>query len=208
VTYADDIKVRLLSWLLPQLQEDEIVASEVPFDNGTFKADLLIASSTRLEAIEIKGPRDDLRKLEKQIVGYGSLFLAVSVVIDDRHMPAARRVLPRSVGILEASERGVLRSRQPVVKTVLKKEASVMWLQGPQLRRALADAGYSMDRRSTVDELRAECARLLTANTLTSIALASVLSRCRKRYEAFVHEMGTTVTLDDLKMLSLGSMII
>lgn len=205
MTYADDIKALVISALLPSLMLDEVLGTEVRFGEGKFRADLVVASPTRLSAIEIKGPRDNLDKLPKQAEGYDALFLDFSVACDPSWLEAVRSQLPRSVGLMTIDGTTLNPIRKPRIRSQLASDAALGWLRTEDLKsilrkKDLPTAGHYGTLAKAVKEN-------FNLATLSSFALTSVHERLRPRFDAFRQELGTTVTLDDVKMLTLGDRI-
>lgn len=205
MTYADDLKALVISALLPSLTLDEIIGTEVRFGEGQFRADLVIASPTRLSALEIKGPRDNLDKLAGQAKGYNAMFLEFSVVADAAWLDSLRTKLPRSAGLLTLEGSSLIRIRQPRTRTRLSAEAALRWLRTEDLKAFLRAQGRPVGGH--YEELAYLVRKAVPPAALSDFALASVHDRLQPRFEAFRQELGNTVTLDDVRMLTLGDRI-
>lgn len=205
MTYADDLKALVISALLPSLTIDEVIGTEVRFGEGQFRADLVIASPVRLSALEIKGPRDNLDKLAGQAEGYDAMFLDFSVVSDAVWLDALRDRLPRSAGLLTLDGSSLVRIRQPRVRTRLAPEAALKWLRTKDLKALLRAHGKPLGGHyeGLVEAVR----KTIPASVLSAFALTSVRDRLNPRFEAFRQELGKTVTLDDVRILTLGDRI-
>ncbi|TCV95978.1 hypothetical protein EC912_102326 [Luteibacter rhizovicinus] len=205
MTYAEDLKALVISALLPTLTVDEVIGTEVRFGEGQFRADLVIASPVRLSALEIKGPRDNLDKLAGQAEGYDAMFLDFSVVADAAWLDALRIKLPRSAGLMTLSGQSLLRIRQPRIRTRLGPETALRWLRTEDLKLLLRVPGQSLPGH--YEGLVELARRTVPAPTLSAFALMSVRDRLQPRFDAFRQELGKTVTLDDVRMLTLGDRI-
>ncbi|MGO4221855.1 sce7726 family protein [Lysobacter sp. TAF61] len=204
---ADDAKIRLLSILVPQLGPDEAIGSELRFGDGRYRADLAIASTDRLAAIEIKGPRDDIRKLEAQLSGYLEMFLEVSIATTRDLLPGVRAIAPRSVGLIDITSATPQILRTPKARKLLTKAAAAYWFRTFELRNILQSKGIR-SHDATLTELRAMTVGSLSVDEINQLALASVYERLRTRHTAFVEELGHTPTLDDLRILTLPDLIL
>jgi hypothetical protein len=205
MTYAEDLKALVISALLPTLTFDEVVGTEIRFGEGKFRADLVIASPTRLSAFEIKGPRDNLDKLAKQAEGYGALFLDFSVVSDSFWLAAIRAQLPRAAGLFTLDGTSLVHIRQPRVRTRLAPDAALRWLRTDDLRVLLRANGQPVGGH--YEDLVEAARKAITPAMLSSFALTSVRDRLQPRFDSFRQELGKTVTLDDVRMLTLGDRI-
>lgn len=197
MNYASDEKLRLLRWLLPQIEGEEIIAAELPFRDVGRKADMAILSPTRLHVIEVKGSRDNLDKLEAQAQDYLVAFLAVDLALATRYVGPGRSILPASVGILELSEEGIIRRRMPAIRKVLTKEGALNWLHAKDLQSLLGHKYRGLD----IVSLRELAKDKLDAKTLTSAASAVAYRRSKDRYDAFLAERAELLTLDDVAVL-------
>lgn len=204
---ATELKLSLLAWLLPRLELDEAIASELTFLDGNRRADLAVVSERRLCAIEIKGPRDNLDKLSLQVVDYQRMFLEVYVATSARHLKGVREAIPRSVGLISVVDSVVSIERTAFVRQSLSKQSALAWLSTNDLRRILRRVGITGVQGAHKDQLR-EIASAISTTELSRSAVAAVRSRISGRHEAFVREMGLTPTLDDLRMLTLERRIV
>lgn len=199
MNYANDEKLRLLRWLLPQLAKDEIVAAELPYRDVSRKADLAVLSPTRLAAIEIKGPRDRFDSIAAQVEDYLEGFLEVDVAVSTKFLEAARSDLPKAVGIIELGDELVLRRRRPTIRKQLSPAGSLHWLHAKDLQCLVPDPAA---RTWDITTLRAAAATSVRHADLSRTALESVWRRSSKRYAAFLAERSSQVlTLDDIAVL-------
>lgn len=200
--YADDIKALIVSAILPTLNFDEVLGSEVRFGDGKYRADLVISSPARLSAIEIKGPRDNFDKLGDQVLGYAEMFLDFSVATDVTWISIARERVPRSTGLMALREDELITVRMPRMRTRLTPSAALKWLRTDDLRKIMREKGLPVTGHY---ELLAQATRQeIPSAELSDLALRAVHDRLLPRFEAFRNELGHTVTLDDVRMLTLN----
>ena len=74
------------------------------FRVGDCKADVVLINGTS-NVFEIKSERDSLRRLEKQIFTYQSVFANVNVITGENHLKSVLKTTPASVGVLLLSDR-------------------------------------------------------------------------------------------------------
>lgn len=201
MTYADDLKIVAISSLLPTLGSEEVIGLELRFGDGRYRADLVISSPVRLSAFEIKGERDNLDKLPDQVVGYTKMFLDFSVMAAPVWLPLLRERLPRSVGIWTVDSH-LKQVRQPHARGQLSKASAVAWLRTSELRSLLSE--FHLPTAGTLSFMATTAEQHISAKTLAERAMAAVYARLLPRYSAFLRELGRTVTLDDVRMLTLG----
>jgi len=202
---ADDVKIRLLAWLIPQILPGEALASELRFLDGRRRADLAIISSSKLLGIEVKGPRDNLSTLTKQIEDYDNAFLQTYVATTIEHLPEARRSIPRKVGLIEVTMEQVRIVRKARKRNTLSKTAAVTWL----LKRDFSMLHTTLG--TTEDEGLITLQRIATRNMdqaqLISFVLNRIYKRVVSRHDDFIDELGEALTLDDVKMLTVSQRI-
>ena len=204
--YADDAKLKLLDWLVKYLHADEMVGSEVQFSEGRQRADLIVASTKRLCAIEIKGPKDDLRRLQRQLNGYQNMFLEVFVATHQKYLTIIRTLIPKEIGLILILDNSLTVYRKAKAHNLLSKDGALSWLRTEDLK-AIMRMYNIKPKQSTITELRSTTKQLLSQKELSKAALVSVIDRLRFRFEAFQNERGKVVTLDDLKMLQVPDTI-
>ncbi len=203
---ADDMKVRLMAWLIPQLGFDDLLASELRFLDGSRRADLAVCSDKSILAVEIKGPRDNLEKLVCQLTDYKAMFNEVYVATTSRFLPKIRVLAPTSIGIIEVDVADIRLIRKSRKKEHLEPLSSCRWLTASTLRRLARQTGplpFDFDNETA--------RKILTKNfersTLHSLAISSIRKTLANRHQGFIAELGKTPTLDDLKMLTIEDRI-
>lgn len=203
MNYAADETLRLLRWLLPQLCQDEIVALELPYKDVSRKADIAIISPTRLVAIEVKGPRDNLSKLSNQINDYMEGFLEVYVAAAPNLMPAIRDEMPPKVGLIDLGLTQISQRRVASRRKRLSKAGATHWLRADELRRMLGTRKGVSD----IQSLRESAMKILPATQLSTSAIASIYDRAAAKFAIFNDERGERLTLDDIETLRLPAKI-
>lgn len=200
---AVQIKVQLVRWLNPLLAHDELLASEVRFQDGASRADLAVVGPMRLCAIEIKGPRDDFRRLAKQLDAYTRLFLEVHVAVERADVAQLRAFVPSTVGILSIEAETIRVVRKARKRAYLQPTDAASWLLVSELRSLLPESRGSETRSQLIERACVE----LSPKALTSAALSAVHARLLPRYSAYRSELGVSVTSDDIRILSIPTSI-
>jgi hypothetical protein len=206
--YADDAKLHLIEWLLPRISPDDVIGTEVSFCDGRFRADLVIASNRRLSGFEIKGPRDDLRKLAAQGPAYLSMFLDVTLVAPVAHIRMARALVPSAMGMISITDGQVKVLRKPFQRMVLRKAEAARWLMTEELSSLLRKVGAQSRSGNDLQSLRNLASDVVPAAQLFEAAKKSLVGRLAERFAAFKSELGERLTLDDLRMLQLPKEVI
>lgn len=199
--YAHDEAVRIVEWLLPKIEETESLAIELPFRDVQHRADIAITSPTRLSAIEIKGPRDNLGTLVAQIDAYQKMFLEVTVAVAPKHLMFATYNLPSAIGLILLDSKSIVEIREARSRKLLQKEYALRWLRAKEISRLV---GAATVRDMGIEGARAFAIKKFSAEELNTYALRCISDRNRARYQAFQLELGDSgITLDDVQMLAL-----
>lgn len=79
-------------------QADAIIVEELGICHGTVRADIAVINGS-LKGYEIKSDRDTLTRLASQAEIYNKVFDTVTIVVADRHLERAARMIPVWWGI-------------------------------------------------------------------------------------------------------------
>ena len=205
--YADELKLRLLDWLLSHRLDNEIIGTEVQFSDGRFRADVVLASDSRLSAIEIKAPKDDLRRLLAQVDGYGRMFLDLYIATTDEHATEVKNLVPSAVGLILVSPERIEITRVASSRNALEPDESLSWLRTEDLRGMFQNQAGDWQKLD-IARLRETAKQIFPASRLSTAALISIQKRLRPRFEAFLKEWRGQTTVDDLRMLQLPDRIV
>jgi hypothetical protein len=80
-----------------------IVIDELGLHHGRYRADIAVVNGN-LVGYEIKSDVDSLRRLDKQVSGYNSVFDRVHLIATNKHLPEARAIIPKWWGIILVTE--------------------------------------------------------------------------------------------------------
>lgn len=88
--------------------------NEMGMNHGAARIDLAVIDDS-LDGYEIKGPQDDLRRLEGQVVAYGQVFDRLTLVATARHLERAVHLVPTWWGLtmVDASRSEITPLRHP-----------------------------------------------------------------------------------------------
>lgn len=206
--YASEVTIELLKWVIQNLSAGEAVGAEIPFGGGRHRSDVVITSPVRLSAIEVKAPRDDIRRLGYQLTGYRRAFLEVSVAAVSSNITVIRRNVPPCVGLMVISEDGVEVLRRPSRKRRLSKDAALGWLKAKELRKLLTQRAGSFPDAQTIADMRDLASRLFAVNELSTAALKSAYARILPRFNRLTEERGAVINEDDLRTLTIPDHVV
>ncbi len=133
------------------------------------------------------------------------MFLDFSVATTANSLPLLRSRLPRSTGLITLDEDGIQYVRKPQQRNTLSTDASLKWLRSNDLKRLMLLHDLP---QTGLHEALAEKALKISRNSLSGFTLTAIHERLATRFESFRSELGSTVTLDDVRMLTLSERII
>lgn len=202
--YANQIKLRVLNWILPRLSLEDRVGSEVRMLDSECIADLLVAMPDKILGIEIKSKRDSVSRLRKQAEIYTNMFHASYLVIDksDKRQDAIfMKLIPKSFGLIQIDNNEINILRDASGSKYLKKKWCVRWLNRKQLTRLLRDKQIPTPTTLDIEQLRRKSIRYLNRDTLNKAAISAVQQKLEFSHEVFISELGKITTEDDLANL-------
>lgn len=99
-TAEADLKVRVIKFLCRsgQLTCEHTIANEMMVGGYSRRVDLAVFGNIT-HAIEIKSHSDSLTRLAGQVSDYSKFFDKVTVVVAEKHLTRASKVLPKEVGL-------------------------------------------------------------------------------------------------------------
>lgn len=101
-----DVRGALQRTHLKQFDEDgdSRIIQELDICNGEARIDIAIVNG-HIHGLEIKSEQDTLARLPHQIDVYSKVFDYLTLVVARSHIDAARKILPKTWGIMQASMR-------------------------------------------------------------------------------------------------------
>ncbi len=202
----ETILLTLLDFLINnKINNNSILAREVPYLLGKRKVDLLSISEHYLHAYEIKSDADDLRTLESQIRDYINTFDFTSVITSGKYATKILSLIPPSVGILIINNNSLNIIREAKRRFKLRKSnrASLFWKE--DIRQALVKYNIIYNSNFNTENLRYILIKNLNLNQLNHLSCGYLYSRYSNRYNNFIKEKQDYSILDDLKNLTLDN---
>lgn len=80
-----------------------LVVDELGLHHGSFRADIAVIDGC-LYGYELKSDVDSLRRLQRQVDGYNSVFDSITMVVADRHVTSVAMHVPAWWGIVRACQ--------------------------------------------------------------------------------------------------------
>jgi len=96
------------------------VVDEIEILQGRVRADILVVNG-HLHGYEIKSAYDDLARLPNQVLAYSKVFEYTSVVLAEKHLEPARKLIPKWWGIYTIRDvRG-----QPLIVQIKREKKNI-----------------------------------------------------------------------------------
>ncbi len=198
---AEYIKTRVIKWLLDSnLSFDasqDAIGAEVLFSANRRRVDLLILSQ-KFHALEIKGYRDDPRKLEGQLDDYHKTFDKVSVITTPKHLSGITKIIKPHTGLILFDGDTFKVIRLAKQRKRLDKYSLLMFLSKNELN-SLSKAKNSND--FSTDETRMLIAKRLSTKEIREAAYSSLKGRYGELFRLFLNDTGGNIIWDELKGL-------
>lgn len=150
---SEQHEVALKAWVIAQLIEqgridnNAVLASEYCLPSEEIRTDLAILTEEFI-GIEIKGPKDSLRRLSRQIAAYGKIFDTTILVCSSTHIVRAMGRVPE-VELWEVTSdyKLVVHQKPPVTRRLLPNRPAMVKAVAP--RKDLIDR-FHVDARETL----------------------------------------------------------
>lgn len=84
---------------------DTLVIDELGLDHGACRVDIAVING-HIRGLEIKAEADTLVRLPSQVAAYGAVVDKASLIVAERHLEAARSLLPAWWGVVVAARFG------------------------------------------------------------------------------------------------------
>lgn len=160
-------------------EPDTLIVDELGIHAGVARIDMAVVNG-ELHGFEIKSRSDTLERLPKQAQAYGTVFDRVTIVVSDRHAPAAVAALPDWWGVLVC---GASNAEPLTCRRTPRRNASVDPFAVAQLLwrdEALA----ILERRGLAERLTGKPRRELWRALARDVPLAELQSAVRDALRA------------------------
>ena len=148
----------------------------IPVSNE--RADLVVANGS-LTAYEIKGPSDRLHRFPRQVLAYGRIFDRCTALLAERHLRAARLLLPGWWGISVVSEPSwkieAVRLPEPNPSIDVEAQSHLLW-RG-EVEAALRQLHFAPNPDASRGELRSALTGLVPLDTVREIVRTTLIRR-------------------------------
>jgi hypothetical protein len=177
-----DIRPALRASLLSNIasESDTVIVEEMGVCRGRVRVDIAVVNGA-LHGYEIKSDRDSLRRLVTQIECYGKVLDRATLVVAERHLPGALKILPTWWGVICVREtpRGQLfttiRSGRKNPHRDPRALAELLWLE---------DALALLEERQVARGVRGKPRRLVWDRLCEHLSLDEIAAAVRARLKA------------------------
>lgn len=171
------------------------LAMETLYSKNSRRADLVYVNDF-CTAYEIKGELDNLKKLEEQISDYKKCFNEVYLVTVPKHLPTARKILSRDVGIILYSEEEFKIIRQAIHRIRIDKKEVLSSISINFLRKELK---Y---KNNCAYGFREQVTSFLSINKIMYLWTDWLKQSYSDNFSLFKRERGSFTCFEDLKTIS------
>ncbi len=202
-----DMKVRLLDYLVSEQDSviDDVIACEVPFADYKRRADVVRINGC-LHGYEIKSDLDSLVSLQKQISDYTKTFEKVSVVLTKTHLENARKILPKSVGIILIGNKTTKSLRQASHIKRLDKYFLSCFLDRAYINHRFKQKGILNNslKKLNMFEIRDFFASKVKTEEIKKIVIKTLKEKYQDNFRHFLKHRGNITHWEDLVELKKG----
>lgn len=191
-----EIKAHLINWLLDERPSGLLIGSEVRFDFGSRRVDIITLNENIACAYEIKGVGDSLKKLSHQIDGYKRYFDECYIVCEKSNVSAVRKIISRDIGIIIIDESQVLSIRKSHSFKKLCKLTLMSTVDISYLKKSLK---LNKASKHELCEYFSEKHKL---TEVKEISRKSLKKRIEIPFQTFLKEVGQKVNYDDISTLN------
>lgn len=191
-----EIKAHLIKWLLNKRHPGLLIGSEVRFDFGSRRVDVISLNESTACAYEIKGASDSLKKLAHQVSGYKKYFDECYIVCETQNISAVRKIISKDIGIIVIDNENVL----PVRKSKIFKKLCKLSLM------STVDISY-LKKSTKINNISKHdlCEFYIKNNSLTEVKKISrdfLKKKIEIPFEIFLKEVGQEINYDDISTLN------
>jgi hypothetical protein len=198
---ADVIKTRLIDYLIAK-NEDTIIGSEVAFGFNKNMADIVQLLQSKTYAFEIKGDKDDFRRLSNQIGLYETVFDYLYIVTTIKHIAYCHK-LDETIGlILITPEKGITVVRNAKLQPQTDKREILETINSHFLKSCFNVVG-----NKTATEIR-EIVFRKNKKTIKDTLYDYFTFLIEPKFRIFLSEKGEQTHIEDVSLLSLYNRII
>lgn len=202
--YEPEIKGRIIDFLFTHIYDISALASEVRFADNLRRADLLIIAESVCHAIEVKGPRDSMTKLAKQLQDTQKYFRYTWLACDSAAYTQAKHALPSHIGVLLVARDLTIELIKPPTPRKVTKARLLALVTKLELVEIAKSAKVSSPTSKSLDDLRHAVEARLTRNEIEGMIAVTLNARYQERFEYFLAHKSPSTNADDVYFLEIS----
>ncbi|HDL8275294.1 TPA: sce7726 family protein, partial [Yersinia enterocolitica] len=192
-----EIKIRLVEFLLKNSSNEIVIGSELRFNYGSRRADIVMLEKDIATVFEIKGSGDSVERLSYQIKSYKEYFDLCYIVCEGSNLKNVRKTCGREIGIILVTESEVSIIRE----SALFKRHNKVTLASTLSTNFLKTINENKKIKSK-HELCESLARNKSLNEIRVISRKKLLEKLKPSFSLFIRELGIVVNPDDILTLT------
>lgn len=159
-----------------------LVVDELGLNNGSIRADIAVLNG-KLSGYEIKTSKDKLVRLPGQVKAYNQVFDEAYIVVAERHLKGAKKIIPKWWGIyiIQASENGNIffDCHRPATSNPKRNFISIARLLWKEEALDLANSKFrcNLIERSTRIEIYKAISKVCETDELSSLVISYLKRR-------------------------------
>ncbi|MER0058452.1 sce7726 family protein [Pectobacterium polaris] len=191
------IKLKLIDFLVKNSSNELILGSEVRFNFGSRRADIVSLEEKIATVYEIKSAGDSIERLANQIDNYKEYFDYCYIVCVDENISSVRKKISKSIGIIKVSESSVIfiRKARKFIKHSKISLSSTLPLNF--LKKNSIDKNIK-----SKFELCLDISKHRKTDEIRLISREKLKESLENRYSLFLSEVGEIITPDDMLTLT------
>lgn len=206
LTPVKDLEAKMKVILLQEIKKRKMlrfgdtIINEFTLSNFSRRVDLCTISEDKILGFEIKSKNDSLVRLKGQIEQYVNHFDKVIVFSDKKHTSKILNMIPKSVGLWELNEKGVIVRQRGITKKIKEKKTLLKMMNSSELRKLASTKKIKVPLKNR-DTLERSLVKL-PASTIRLATIQSLKYRFEVTSMLFWKTTHHTITTYDLKTLS------
>ncbi|WP_145482146.1 sce7726 family protein [Yersinia aldovae] len=191
------IKIKLIEYLLEHASKDTVIGSELRFNYGSRRADIVSVTNNIASIFEIKGSGDSIERLGSQLDSYKEYFDYCYVVCEPSNINLVKKSCKRKIGIILVENNDVRLIKEACHFKKNKKITLASTLDTSTLRKLTAN--------NILKSKHELCELFIKNNNLDSVKNISrkhLWEKLKCNFDIFYNELGVRVNPDDILTLT------
>ncbi|AVX36651.1 sce7726 family protein [Yersinia massiliensis] len=192
-----EIKIKLIEYLLEHSSSDTVIGSELRFNYGSRRADVVSITNNIASIFEIKGSGDSIERLEYQLDSYKEYFDYCYVVCEPSNIKLVKKNCKKKIGIILVENNDILLIKEASHFKKNKKITLASTLDTSTLRKLTSN--------NTLKSKHELCELFIKNNdleTVKNISRKHLREKLKCNFDIFYNELGLRINPDDILTLT------